>query len=91
MKSKGIPPKNASERAYKAIKAMISQYQLMPSQKITYIQLSEKLKMSKTPIINALHRLEQEEFVLSLPNRGFFVKEIDIEEVAELFKVREAL
>jgi len=91
IKSKNIPPEKASERAHKAIKAMIAQYQLMPGQKITYIQLSEKLKMSKTPIINALHRLEQEEFVISRPNRGFFVKEIDTEEVTELFKVRETL
>lgn len=91
MESKAFPPENASNRAYRAIKEMISQYQLVPGQKITYDQLAKKIRVSKTPIINALNRLEQEEFVFSIPNRGFFVKEIDIEEVAELFKVREAL
>lgn len=91
MKLKNILFQNASERAYKALKEMIAEYQLVPGQKITYIQLAEKLKMSKTPIINALYRLEQDEFVISIPNRGFFVKKIDIEEVAELFKIREGL
>lgn len=91
MESKTFPPESASNRAYRAIKEMISQYRLVPGQKITYDQLVKKLKVSKTPIINALNRLEQEEFVFSIPNRGFFIKEIDIEEVAELFKIREGL
>ena len=91
MKIKNILFQNASDRAYKALKEMIAEYQLVPGQKITYIQLAEKLKMSKTPIINALYRLEQDEFVISIPHRGFFIKEIDIEEVAELFKIREGL
>lgn len=88
---KNIPHGDADDRAYKAIKDMIAQYQLVPGQKITYIQLAERLKMSKTPIISALNRLEQEEFVTSLSNRGFFVKDISLEEVSELFKIREAL
>jgi len=70
---------------------MIFNYQLIPGQNIDYIQLAERLKMSKTPIINGLHRLEQEEFVVLIPNRGFFIKEIDIKEVRELFEIREAL
>jgi DNA-binding GntR family transcriptional regulator len=75
----------ATERAFKSIKEMIFNYQLIPGQNFDYIQLAERLNMSKTPIINGLHRLEQEEFVVSVPNRGFFVKEMDIKEVNELF------
>ena len=82
---------NATNRAYRAIKEMISRYELVPGQKIIYDQLVEKISLSKTPIINALNRLEQEEFVFSIPNRGFFIKAINVEEVAELFEVREAL
>lgn len=82
---------SASETAYTAIKKMISTYQLVPGQKMDYAFLAQKLKMSKTPIVNALNRLEQEEFVVSLPNRGFFIKEAEIKEVTELFRVREGL
>ncbi len=91
MESELASLQNATNRAYRAIKEMIARYELVPGQKITYDQLVEKIKVSKTPIINALNRLEQEEFVFSIPNRGFFIKAIDIEEVAELFEVREAL
>ncbi len=91
MKSKKIPLPDASECAYLSIKEMIFRDQLVPNQKITYDQLTKKLKLSKTPIINALNRLKQEEFVVSIPNRGFFIKEASIDELKELFVVRRGL
>jgi len=86
-----IPLQNASNRAYKGIKGMIFKYELIPGQKIIYDELAAKLKLSKTPVINALTRLEQEEFVISFPNRGFFVKEIYLDEFENLYRIREAL
>lgn len=91
MNSENNRNRNTTALAYDGIKEMISQYQLIPGQKITYDSLARKLKISSTPIINAFHRLAQEEFVTSIPNRGFFIKEISIEEVKEAFRVREVL
>ena len=82
---------SASEFAYNAIKEMMGQYVLVPGQKITLDTLAEKIKLSKTPIINALHRLEKEDFVTSIKNKGFFIKEISLKEMHELYRVREAL
>jgi DNA-binding GntR family transcriptional regulator len=86
-----LSDQNATNRAYKGLKEMIFKYELVPGQKITYDQLAAKLKLSKTPIINALYRLEQEGFVTSSPNRGFFIKEIELDELENLFKIREVL
>ncbi|MBF8269518.1 MAG: transcriptional regulator, GntR family [Gammaproteobacteria bacterium] len=47
--------------------------------------------MSPTPVINALYRLEHEGFVVSIPFKGFYVKNIDMQEAWDLFGVREAL
>ncbi len=91
MESKKIHLQDASEYAYLSIKEMISRDQLVPNQKITYEQLAKKLELSKTPIVSALNRLKQEEFVISIPNRGFFIKEVSIDELNELFVVRRAL
>jgi DNA-binding GntR family transcriptional regulator len=88
---KAIPSETSGNRAYQAIKEMILYNQLAPGQKITYDQLANKLSMSKTPIISALNRLEQEDLVFYIPNRGFFIKELDREELAGLFNIREAL
>ena len=82
---------SASEFAYNAIKEMMGQYVLVPGQKIGLDALAEKIKVSKTPIINALNRLEKEDFVTSIKNRGFFIKEISLKEFHELYRVREAL
>ena len=82
--------KNVNQ-AYRAIKNMIARYQLVPGQKIIYDELARKIRMSKTPVISALNRLEQEELVVSIPNRGYFVKEVTVEEIDELFDIREAL
>jgi DNA-binding GntR family transcriptional regulator len=82
---------NASGHAYEQIKGMIGRHELVQGQKITYDQLTAKLGMSKTPIINALARLEQEGFLISFPNRGFFIKEMSADEFANLCGIRAAL
>ena len=82
---------NAGGRAYKEIKDMISKYELIPGQKITYDQLAAKLKLSKTPIINALTRLEEEEFFVSVPNRGFSIKKMSPAEFENLYRIRVTL
>jgi len=80
-----------SIRAYQSIKEMIFNNQLVPGQKIAYEQLSQKLSMSKTPILVALNKLVQEELIFWIPNRGYFIKDLDKEELEGLFKIREAL
>lgn len=47
--------------------------------------------MSSTPIREALVRLVQEGYVFRVPNAGFFVQRLGLEEAAELYEAREAL
>ncbi len=82
---------NLMEKAYQLVRNMMLQQKLSPGQKIIYRDLSEKLKMSKTPIMYALGRLEQEGFVELIPNQGYIVKELDLREIEDFFDVREAL
>ncbi len=79
------------EEAYQKIKQMILQQKVIPGQRLVYKDLCEMFRMSRTPIINALNRLEQEGFLVSEAFRGFHVKPIDIQEAWDLFGVREAL
>jgi DNA-binding GntR family transcriptional regulator len=82
---------NLMEKAHQLIRNMMLQHKLSPGQKIIYRDLSEKLNMSKTPIMYALGRLEQEGFVELIPNQGYIVKELDLKEIEDFFDVREAL
>ncbi len=77
--------------AYKKIKHLIFQQRLAPGQRLVYKDLCNMLNMSRTPIINALNRLEQERFVASESFRGFYVRPMDIQEAWDAFGVREAL
>ena len=80
-----------TEEAYRKVKAMIFDQKLAPGQKLTYGKLSKTFKMSPTPVINALHRLENEGMVVSAPFKGFYVKKIGLQEAWDFFGVREAL
>lgn len=79
------------EEAYQKVKGMIFDQKLAPGQKLTYGDLSKTFNMSPTPVINALHRLEQDGIVVSVPFKGFYVKRIGLQEAWDLFGVREAL
>ena len=79
------------EWAYLKLKEMIFQQTVVSGQKLIYKDLCETLDISRTPIINALTRLEQEGYVKSESFRGFYVKPIDTKEIVDKFGVREAL
>ena len=59
-----------SDEAFRRIKQLILNQEVIPGQKLVYDDLAKRLKMSRTPIINALNRLEQLGLVVSESNRG---------------------
>jgi len=88
------PAKNShsfTDEAYRRIKQLIFNQEVVPGQKLVYDDLAKKLKMSRTPIINALNRLEQHGLVMSESYRGFTVKPMDSKEAWDSFGAREAI
>jgi DNA-binding GntR family transcriptional regulator len=79
------------EMAYNRIKEMIFQRKLAPGQRLILKDLCQVLDISRTPVINALTKLEEEGYVKSESFRGFYVKPIDIQEISDGFGIREAL
>lgn len=77
--------------AYDEIKTMILNLHLKPGASITEMWLIERLQMSRTPIREALYRLQQEHFVELTPRKGWFVSEIKLTDIKELYVIREAL
>ena len=88
---KSLDYRSNIEEAYRGIKRLMLAQKLVPGQRLPYRELTELLGMSKTPIINALNRLEQEGFILSEPNVGYAVKPISEKEITDSYEVREAL
>lgn len=77
--------------ALEGIKNLLFRRKLSPGQNIIYRDLEEALGMSKTPIINALVRLEQEGIVVSHKNRGYYVKQLNEDEIRQMYALRERL
>jgi DNA-binding GntR family transcriptional regulator len=81
----------ASDEIYKKIKNMLYFNELAPGQKLAYKDLAKRLNTSITPVIHALKRFEDSNFVRYERNRGYFVGHITETEAKELYDAREAL
>lgn len=78
-------------RAYHTIRLAIRNLVLPPGQAILEREISEALEMSRTPVREALVRLETEGVVKLVPRRGFIVEPIEGKDLAEIYAIIEAL
>jgi DNA-binding GntR family transcriptional regulator len=81
-------PADSVERAYDAVKSMAIDYKLKPGEPVREHELARALKVSRTPIREALNRLVMEGLLTFVPNRGFFCRQISHEEVRALYETR---
>ncbi|HSB04661.1 MAG TPA: GntR family transcriptional regulator [Thermodesulfobacteriota bacterium] len=76
---------------YETLKKRIINHTLRSGDPLNESTLSKELKISKTPIREAFQQLEKEGFIESIPGRGAFVSRISIQDIRELFEIREIL
>jgi DNA-binding GntR family transcriptional regulator len=77
-----------SDAAYTAIKRMIVTLELPPDAVLDEMALQRQLKIGRTPIREAVQRLERDQFVRVVPRRGVFVTSVDVAELGLLFETR---
>ena len=80
-----------SQQAYDKIKELITKRRYLPGDPLPENELSEILGMSRTPIREALHRLEDEEAVVIKPHLGAFVDTVDFGQLCNIYETREAV
>jgi DNA-binding GntR family transcriptional regulator len=73
------------------LRDMILEGTLAPGSWIAEIKLCNELGVSRTPLREALKVLASESLVRLVQNRGTVVTEVEVDEVAELFEIMEAL
>ncbi len=74
--------------AQQEIERLILAGELAPGAKLTEAMLSERLGVSRGPIREAFRRLEEAGLVRQEKNRGVFVRDIPLDEAAEIFDLR---
>jgi DNA-binding GntR family transcriptional regulator len=76
---------------YNKLKNMITSNELKPGEKLLQEKLAARLGVSRTPLLKALQMLEFDFLVESIPRRGMFVKKLSVEEMREIYDVREGI
>jgi DNA-binding GntR family transcriptional regulator len=79
------------ERAYEYLKDSVLSGRLNPGERLTEEHLAKELGMSRTPIREALHKLESEGLIKPLATRGFVASQDSKDEIDELFEIRAVL
>lgn len=80
--------RNLAERAYGAIKSRIFGFVLMPGERISESDLAQQIQVSRTPLRQALQRLQHEGFVEPIPKVGWLVPQLNFEKFDELYDFR---
>ena len=80
--------KSLKEKAYKNLKEMIISGKLKSNERIDEDLLSKSLDVSRTPIREAINKLEQEGWINIIPRKGMFVNNVSIKEINDVFQVR---
>jgi DNA-binding GntR family transcriptional regulator len=76
------------DAAYEAIKHRIITCTFKPGEYINELQLSSILKIGRTPVHQALDRLNIEGMVEVIPRKGVIVKPVSLNEVMQIIEVR---
>src|SRR4051812_38751246 len=84
-------PENLTQTAYRLIRDAILQGKLNSRQRLTEEYFSQEFQISKSPIREALNKLEAEGLVQIVARRGAFVREFSGEDVNEIYEMREIL
>lgn len=83
--------KNLGEQVYSELKKMIIFHEIEPGERIIDKHLAEDMGVSRSLVRQAFTILEKEELIDSFPRSGFYVKEISIKEIEEIYDIRKVL
>ena len=78
-------------QVYQQLRDAILKGELKPGSRLLVLELSARFGVSQAPVREALGRLRQEGLILSEDNKGSVVSDISIEEIQELYELRQLI
>ncbi|MDD2553301.1 MAG: GntR family transcriptional regulator, partial [Desulfotomaculaceae bacterium] len=79
------------ELVFDSLRKAIIIGKLKPGERLMEIQLAEEMGVSRTPVREAIRKLELEGFVVMVPRKGAYVAGVSVKDIADVFEVRSAL
>lgn len=91
MDGTGHSTRDLGEEAYGRIRGAIRDGSLAPGERLTETDLASRFGVSRTPVRQAIARLEAEGLLTREPRRGLTVTRPDHQQIVELYVMREVL
>ncbi|HUI98834.1 MAG TPA: GntR family transcriptional regulator [Usitatibacter sp.] len=79
------------DRAAGYLARLVLSNRVVPGQKIPMDEIAEHIGASRTPVREALRLLETEGLVASLPNRGFILRRLEVQDITHLYEARRCI
>ncbi len=76
---------------FETLREAIIASRLRPGERLMEVQIAEELGVSRTPVREAIRKLELEGFVVMVPRKGAYVAGISIKDITDVFEIRRAL
>jgi DNA-binding GntR family transcriptional regulator len=76
---------------FSAMREAILSGRLKPRERLMEVQLAEEMGVSRTPVREAIRKLELEGLVVMVPRKGAYVAGLTLKDVAEVFEIRSSL
>jgi len=87
----GVKPPTAQEAVLATLRSDIASGLLAPGEQVVQDDLARRYGVSRVPIREALRILEAEGLLAYHPHRGYFVTELSVEDLTEVYRLRELL
>src|SRR6202050_3889919 len=81
-------PATRTEQVYDVLRGELLNGGLHPGQKLKMVELTDRFGVSQSVIREALTRLTEQGLLVATPQRGFRVRDLSVEDIAELTETR---
>ena len=83
--------KSLGEVVFEYLRDEIMAGKLKPGQRLMENTIAEKLGVSRTPVREAIRKLEKEKFITMIPRKGAYVTRINAKEILDVLEIRRVL
>jgi DNA-binding GntR family transcriptional regulator len=80
-----------AHRAYETVRERLVMLDIRPGEPINDDHLAAELGLGRTPVREALKRLERDRLVIAYPRRGTFATAVDMTDLADISEIRKQL
>jgi DNA-binding GntR family transcriptional regulator len=81
-------PQNLADSVYEQVKGELFEFKLLPGDRFTETEIAERTGASRTPVRQALYRLQREGFLDVNFRNGWEVRQLDFDQLDELYELR---